>query len=128
MIFDTVEIDFADGTLTLTKNGTRSALQTVLAAHGGSLQIDHALLYGEGVSIWANTAPEGFKAVLMPPGGLPFASKDICAARIARLIHARSPRSVPTGGGETAFTWGTLKLCTAWREGGWGAYFTVRAG
>lgn len=123
MIFDTLEVDFEQGELLLTKDTVSTPLRTLLVDRNTPLIVDHVVLLGQGVSLWASANKNASQAVIMPPGGLPFASKDICAARIARLLIARSPVPVLAGGEAVQFPWGRLKLCTAWKEGGWGAYF-----
>ena len=126
-----VGINFSTGLITLTHDdgdpiNVLSIFEHISAQSSAPadrpIYLGDALLHGLPVSVSASRGYQVFRVSLSPPQELEFWQKDKRAGEIAGVI-VNAAKSALSSSGE--YKWGRLALLSEWRDGGWGANFTI---
>jgi hypothetical protein len=120
-----IGIDFATGIISL-DNKTRIADLVEQAkptpdTREWKVDIGEALLGDIVVHVHASRSPSLIRISFSPPKNLDFWESDRYAAKITQMVTKMLGEKSNSCG---SFEWGRVELCSEWRDGGWGAYFS----
>jgi hypothetical protein len=122
-----INIDFSNGSISLDDgtlvNDLIERAKPLPNVKEWSIDIGLALLSNIIVHVTGRHTPLLTNINFMPPKNLDFFGMDRCAAEISEAIIRMDENMWHNSHGH--FSWGNVKLLSEWRDGGWGAFFSI---